>query len=66
MQKSERSSQMHEFKEKFLQLQQLEDVLGEILEMDVHRPQKYPKKVQDKPKTIHHNESKPIISDSQV
>ncbi len=66
MQKSERLSQMHDLKEKFLQLQDLEDVLGEILEMDVHRPQKYPKKVQDKPKTIHHTEAKPVISDSQV
>ncbi len=66
MQKFERFSQMQDLKEKFLRLQDLEDVLGEILEMDVHRPRKYPKKVQDKPKTIHHSDEKQLISDSQV
>lgn len=59
-------SQINEFKEKFLQLQELEEVLEEMFEMDSYRTHKLPKRVQDKPKTLHHTDSPTIISDDHL
>lgn len=67
MQHTQGQSVMQEFKEKFLRLHLIEDEEFEFPENeDANVSQKYPKKVQAKPHTIHHNDNKTLISDSQV
>ena len=71
MQKSSRPvasrlSQINEFKEKFLQLQELEEVLEEIFELETQRSHRLPKRMQEKPKTIHHIDTPSIISDDHL
>lgn len=66
MPKAPDPSLLKELKDKYLELNEIEEELEEIIQLEYQNHSKLPRRVKDFPKTIHHPESSGIISDTQL